>query len=550
MRPDERVLTDVLIGDEVMTVQPAKDDEKMTSDDYAVLATTTGPEVYERSIAALRRDGDAGLLTARALVEAYLARIAALDQGGPRLRSIIELNPDALATAEALDAERQAQGPRGPLHGIPILIKDNIDTADAMHTTAGSLALLGSRPEQDATVAARLRAAGAILLGKANLSEWANFRSTHSTSGWSGRGGLTRNPHMLDRSAGGSSSGSAAAVAASFAAAALGTETDGSVICPSALCGIVGIKPTVGLTSRAGVIPIAHSQDTVGIHARSVADAALILGIIAGPDPRDLATAASADHVQADYTRFLDADGLRGARIGVARQKFTGYHPGLDAAFEQAIAVMRDHGATIIDPADIPTIGDAAMRTAELEVLQYELKADINTYLATRIPDERYPDRPLMRTLADLIAFNMAHAEAEMPYFGQEQFEAAQAKGDLTTDDYREARATCLRLARDEGLDVVFTEHRLDALVAPSYPPAWTIDLVNGDRASSGVAGPAALAGYPLLTLPIGMLHSLPVGLTFMGRAFTEPMLIRLASALEHAIDARRPPLFRRSLLD
>ncbi len=516
----------------------------------AVAHSSPGQTVFEQSIDDLRHALDTATLTSRELVTAYLDRIAAVDQAGPRLHAVMETNPDALAIADACDAERQANGTSGALHGIPILVKDNIDTADSMHTTAGSYALEGSQPARDATIVERLRAAGAILLGKTNLSEWANFRSTHSASGWSARGGLVRNPYCLDRSAGGSSSGSAAAVAASLAAVAIGTETDGSIICPSALCGVVGIKPTVGLTSRAGVIPIAHSQDCVGVHARSVTDAATVLGIIAGPDPRDPVTTESAGHTHSDYRQFLDANGLRGARIGVARRKFTGYQPQLDMLFEQTIELMRDLGATIIDPADIPTISDPKLEQAELEVLLYEFKADIATYLAARVADPRYPNHTIPRSLADLIAFTTEQAEREMPYFAQEIFTLAQSKGDLADTAYLEARATCLHLARTTGLDVVFNEHQLDALVAPSYPPAWVTDLVNGDQISGGASGPTAMAGYPILTLPMGEVLGLPVGIAFMGQAYSEPMIFRLAYALERVLPARRPPTYRRSILE
>lgn len=508
---------------------------------WADLAATVGAPVVERNLADLAADLAAGATTSQALVGAYLARIRALDHAGPALRSVVEINPEAEALAAERDAERAVGRVRGLLHGVPVLLKENIDTADALRTTAGSLALLGSRPAQDATVAARLRAAGAVILGKTNLSEWANFRSTTSASGWSGRGGQTRNPHALDRSPGGSSAGSGVAVAASLAAAAIGTETDGSIVCPAALNGVVGLKPTLGLVSRAGVIPIAHSQDTVGPLARSVRDAALLLGVLAGPDPRDSATADAARHASADYTAFLDADGLRGARIGVARQGFFGHHPGADRLVEAAVATMRAAGAIIVDPADVPTIETIDRSDGELTVLLYEFKADLEAYLAARLPD---PDDP-PRTLAAIIAFNEAHAAQEMPHFGQELLHMAAAKGPLTEQAYRDALATNRRLGGAEGLDAILDREGLDVLVAPSYTPAWLIDPLVGEHAPGGATTPAALVGYPLLTLPVGRYHGLPVGLTFMGRAWSEPTLLRLADALERNLPARTPPAYR-----
>ncbi len=494
-------------------------------------------ELEEATITSLQAAMTAGHLTARRLTERYLARIAALDQSGPLLRSVIETNAEALAIAEALDRERAASGPRGPLHGIPILLKDNIDTADAMRTTAGSLALMGARPAHDATVAARLRAAGAVLLGKANLSEWANFRSTHSSSGWSGRGGQCRNPYSLDRSPCGSSSGSAAAVAANLAAASLGSETDGSILCPAGVNGVVGIKPTLGLTSRAGVIPIAHSQDTIGPFGRTVADAAVLLSVIAGPDPRDAATQAS-DGRATDYTRHLTPDGLRGARIGIAREVYYGYSEKADAVTERAIEAMRALGAEIVDPANIPTAKQMREAETELEVLLYEFKADLNTYLGALGPHAP------VHSLEDLIAFNRAHAEEELPYFGQEILEMAAAKGPLTEPAYLAALETNRRLARQEGIDAVMEAHQLDALMMPTGGPAWKIDLLVGDHHTGGSAQPAALAGYPAISVPAGDAFGLPIGITLMGRAFSEARLIELASAFEHATQARRAPRF------
>jgi amidase len=491
--------------------------------------------VEEVDIATLQEWMRTGRATARQIVEAYIARIEELDG---RLHSVLEVNPDALAIADALDQERASGQVRGPLHGIPILLKDNVDTADQMETTAGSLALLGSRPSQDATIAAKLRAAGAILLGKANMSEWANFRSTRSSSGWSGRGRQCRNPYVLDRTPGGSSSGSGVAPAASLCAAAIGTETNGSIVSPAAASGVVGIKPTVGLTSRAGVIPISHSQDTIGPLARTVADAAAVLGAMTGADPRDPATEASAGRHHADYARFLDANGLTGARIGVARAVFFGYSEHADAVVEAAIAVMRERGATIVDPADIPTAKQFGDWLAARDVLLYEFKADLNAYLAER-------NHPTIKTLADVIAFNEAHAAEEMPYYRQELHIQSEAKGPLTETAYLEALANNHRLSRQEGIDAILDQHNLDVLVAPTAAPAATIDQINGDRRLGGAATPAALAGYPLLSMPAGYTpFGLPVNLTLMGRAWSEPTLIKIAYAIEQALPPRRPPTY------
>jgi amidase len=491
----------------------------------------------ERSITELQRAMAGGELTSHALVQQCLDRIESLDKRGPMLRAVIENNPDALAIADALDAERKGGRVRGPLHGIPVLVKDNIDTADRMTTTAGSLALEGSRPARDAHVVERLRAAGAIILGKTNLSEWANFRSTHSSSGWSGRGGQARNPYALDRTPSGSSSGSAIAVAAAYAPVAVGTETDGSVTSPSAACSLVGMKPTIGLVSRSGIIPIAHSQDTAGPMTRSVADLAVLLGAMIGADSRDTATRASKVAPNTDYTRFLDANGLEGARIGVARKHYTGYSTHADAAFAEAITAMKDRGATIVDPADIATAGQ--FDDAEYEVLLYEFKADLESYL------RGLPAGARARTLDDLIAFDRAHAAEEMPYFGQEIFEQAAKKGPLTSDGYRKALARCRDLARTKGLDATFATHKLDALVAPTQGPPALIDLVNGDPGGGGSStSPCAVAGYPAITVPMGYAFGLPLGLTFMGLAWTEPKLVRYAYAYEQATKVRRPPRF------
>ncbi len=493
-------------------------------------------ELEEITIAELQAGLASGRYTAARLVALYLGRIAAMDRTDVSLQAIIETNPDALALAEQSDRERQAQGPRGPLHGVPVLLKDNIDTADRMTTTAGSLALEGSIPPRDAHLAERLRAAGAILLAKTNLSEWANIRSTRSSSGWSARGGQCRNPFVLDRNPCGSSSGSAAAVSANFGAVAVGTETDGSIVCPASANGVVGFKPTVGLVSRAGIIPISHTQDTAGPLCRTVADCAALLTVLAGPDPRDPATAQSAGHVEADYTRFLDPAGLRGARIGVARAKFFGYSDATDRLAEAALGVLRREGAIVVDPADIPHAG--SYDDAELEVLLYELKADLNAYLSALGPAAP------VRTLADVIAFNEREKAREMPWFAQELFVQAEAKGPLSTPAYRKALATCGRLSRVQGLDAILNRHRLDALVAPTGNPAWPTDLVNGDHFTGGSSTPAAVAGYPSISVPMGQAWGLPVNLSFIGRAWSEPALLRMAYAFEQITMHRKAPRF------
>ncbi len=494
----------------------------------SAIASTGGlyDELEELTIAEMQARMRQGSLSSRGLVERYLARIQALDTYGPKVNSVLEINPDAREIASALDQERRVRGARGPLHGIPILLKENIDTADKMMTTAGSLALIGSAPQQDATVVKRLREAGAVILGKTNLSEWANFRSFRSSSGWSARGGQTRNPYALDRNPCGSSSGSGAAVAANFCAAALGTETDGSIVCPSSTNGIVGIKPTVGLTSRAGVVPISHSQDTVGPMARTVADAATVLSAIAGVAGSNI-----------DYTRYLDPNGLQRARIGVPRKFFYGYSEETDAIAEEAIRAMNDAGAAIIDPANIPTAEQMFSDPAEFEVLLYEFKADLNAYLASRSGVQ-------VRTLAELIEFNKKHADEELKYFGQEIFLLAEEKGPLTEPAYLDALERSHRLSRQEGIDAVMDRYELDALVAPTGSPAWPIDLINGDHYLGGSSSPAAMAGYPLISVPAGFAFGLPVGITFMGRAFSEPTLIQLAYAFEQVTRARRPPQF------
>jgi len=489
-------------------------------------------EVLEATITDLQHGLANGRFTARYLVQQYLDRIQQLN---PQVNAIVELNPDALTIANELDAERAAQGPRGPLHGIPIILKDNIDTADKMQTTAGSLALAGSIAPQDAFLVSQLRAAGAIILGKANLSEWANFRSSRSSSGWSSRGGQTHNPYALDRNPCGSSSGSAVAVSANFCAAAIGTETDGSIVCPSHANGIVGLKPTLGLVSRSGVIPIAHSQDTAGPMARTVTDAAIVLGALTGIDPRDPATAVSDGQFHTDYTQFLDASGLQGARLGVARN-FFGFHPDVDAIMEQAIAAMKAQGAEIIDPADLDSLD--GFGESEVTVLLYEFKADMAAYLATLGPDAP------MKTMADLIAFNQSHADSVMPYFGQERMLAAQEKGPLTDDAYLEALAVNHKQAREEGIDKVLHTHNLDAIIAPTGGPAWLTDWVNGDHYGGGSSSPAAVAGYPSITVPAGFVRGLPAGISFIGGAFQEPTLLKLAYAFEQATQARQAPQF------
>jgi amidase len=492
-------------------------------------------ELEEVSITDLQRGMQGGRWTARTITEAYLSRIAELDQRGPALHSLLDINPDALAIADRLDAERRAGQMRGPLHGIPIVVKDNIDTADRMTTTAGSLALEGSFPAQDATVAGKLRDAGAILLAKANLSEWANFRSDKGSSGWSARGGQCRNPYALDRNPGGSSAGSGAAIAANLAAAAIGTETDGSIVSPSNNNGLVGIKPTVGLVSRAGIIPISYTQDTAGPMARTVADAAILLGVIAGPDPRDGATRAGAGKAHPDYTRFLDPGALAGARIGVARQYF-GFNRDVDTLMDGALAVMKAQGAVLVDPVKLTP--DREFGDAELTVLLFEFKAGLDAYLQT------LPAQARVRSLADVIAFNERTAVREMPYFGQELFVMAQAKGPLSSKEYTDALDRCRLLSRRRGIDGTMAGHRLDAVVGPTSRPAWVTDLVNGDRADGGTSSLAAVAGYPHVTVPAGFVRGLPVGVSFFGRAWSEPKLIGLAYAFEQATRVRRPPGF------
>ena len=501
----------------------------------ATQSALEGFDLEEATVANLLRDQQSGRRTARRIAEQYLSQIQALDRNGPSLNSVIELNPDAFAIADALDAERQTRGLRGPLHGVPVLIKDNIDTADRMSTSAGSLALEGSIAARDAFVVERLRAAGAVILGKTNLSEWANFRSTHSTSGWSGRGGLVLNPYALSRNPCGSSSGTAAAIAANLATIGVGTETDGSILCPSSATSLVGIKPTVGLVSRSGIIPIAHSQDTAGPMARTVEDAAILLGVLSGIDPRDHAT-TNRGRTLADYRASLDRNGLLGARIGVARATFFGYSDVADRIANTAIAQMKALGAVIVDPADIPNAG--TYDESELEVLLYEFKADLDRYLGGLGPSAR------VHSLADVIAFNEANRSREMPFFGQELMLQAQKKGPLTDKAYRAALAKNLRLSRKDGIDAVLGRLHLDALVAPTGNPPWPTDLVNGDHFVGSSSTPAAVAGYPAITVPAGYAFGLPVGISFIGPAWSEALLIKFAYAYEQETKHRRPPTF------
>jgi amidase len=492
-------------------------------------------ELMEVTIADLQEGMKSGKWTAKSVAEKYLSRMEAIDRQGPKLRSVIEINPDAIAIAEALDKEHKEKGPRGPLHGIPVLIKDNIDTADKMATTAGSLALVGAKPPTDAFLVRRLREAGAVLLGKTNLSEWANIRCSYSTSGWSARGGLTRNPYVLDRNTSGSSSGSGAAVAANLCAIAVGTETDGSVVSPSSVNGIVGIKPTVGLVSRTGIIPISHTQDTAGPMARTVRDAAFLLGVMAGTDHDDAATSVPERKAAKDYTQFLKPGGLKGARIGVARNYF-GFHDMVDAVMNQALDLLKREGAVLVDPAEIPAMD----KVGEFEntVLSYELKADMKAYLARLAPNSS------MRTLKDIIEFNEKNRQTEMPFFGQDRFIKAEAKGALTEKEYVDALEKCRKMARTDGIDAVMNKHQLDALIAPTEGPAWMTDLVDGDRVLASSSTAAAVAGYPSITVPAGFVFGLPIGLSFFGRAWSEPKLLELAYAFEQASKARKAPRF------
>ena len=491
----------------------------------------------EWTISDLQEGMESGELTARRLAELYTERISEIDKNGPYINSVIEMNPDALEIADTLDAERKAGKIRGPLHGIPILIKDNIDTADRMQTTAGSLALEGHMAAKDAFIVKQLRKAGALILGKTNLSEWANFRGKRSVSGWSSRGGLTRNPYALDRTACGSSSGSGAAVAANLSAGAVGTETDGSVICPAQTNGIVGIKPTLGLLSRSGIIPIAHSQDTAGPMARTVTDAAILLGAMAGVDGQDSATKGSKKRGGNNYMKLLDREGLKGARIGVARN-MAGTNPRVIKIFELCIEVLKHLGAVVIDPADVPNFDK--FRKTELEVLHYEFKADLNKYLKT------VDGTCHVHSMEDVIKFNEENSHKVMPYFGQEHMLTAQETKSLRDKKYRDALAKNLRLTRNDGIDAVMRKHKLDAIIVPSGRPAWLIDLVDGDSNNRDMesTSPAAVAGYPHITVPAGYVFGLPVGISFFAGAWQEPTLIKFAYAFEQATQYRRQPRY------
>ena len=491
---------------------------------------------HSASIDELRAAIQSGKATAAAVTDYFLQRVEAIDRTGPAINSVIELNPDAAAIAKELDGRPKDDKSRpGPLHGVPVFVKDNLDTHDKMMTTAGSLALLGSVAPRDSTVVQKLREAGAVLLGKTNLSEWANFRSSNSTSGWSGRGGLTKNPYALDRNPSGSSSGSAAAVAAGLCAGAIGTETNGSIISPSAVCGVVGIKPTVGLVSRAGIIPISATQDTAGPIARSVRDVAALLGAIAGTDERDPATAHADEKGERDFTKYLDADGLKGARIGVPRRLFRGNGHSREV-IDKALEALKSAGATLVDPADVAGVNN--LGGASYEIMLYEFKAGLNAYFQSLL--ERAP----VRSLEELIRFNEQNAAKELKHFGQDVLLLAQAKGPLTETAYTDALEKCKRLSRAEGIDAVMDEHKLDALVAPAGGPAGVTDLVYGDRDVGGSSTPAAVAGYPNITVPAGAVRGLPVGISFFGRAWSEPTLLRIAYAFEQLTKARKPPEF------
>jgi amidase len=500
-----------------------------------VLTTPKAFELEELTILELQDGMKSGKFTASGLVESYLKRIDEIDKNGPAINSVIEINPEAQEIAAVLDRERKEKGARGPLHGIPVLIKDNIATHDRMMTTAGSLALVGSVPPQDSFVAKKLREAGAVILGKTNLSEWANIRSSHSTSGWSARGGQTKNPYSLDRNPCGSSSGSGSAAAANLCAIAIGTETDGSIVCPSTQNSLVGIKPTVGLISRAGIIPISHTQDTAGPMVRTVSDAAILLGALTGIDPNDGITKANEGRALKDYTKFLNKDGLNGARIGVVRKNF-GSNEKVDELMAQRIEDIKKLGAEIVDPADIPTAGQ--FDQSELEVLLFELKADLNSYLAWLGPNTP------VHSLKEVIDFNEKNRDKELKLFGQDLFIKAEAKGPLTSKEYLEALRQNQELSRAKGIDFILQDKKLDALIAPTGGPAWFTDWINGDHYTGGYSSPSAVAGYPHITVPAGFVYGLPVGISFFAGAYSEPKLIQFAYAFEQATKARRAPQF------
>jgi amidase len=532
--PRRKFLKSTLLGGATAAVLPALAGARAFTPEPSPARAVSSFELDEITVPDLQAGMTSGRYTAHSIMEKYLARIDEIDKHGPMLNSVIEINPDALAIADALDKERKEKGARGPMHGIPMLIKDNLDTGDKMMTTAGSLALVGPSASKDAFIVKKLRNAGAIILGKTNLSEWANIRSGHSVSGWSGRGGLTRNPYALDRNACGSSSGSGAGTSANLCVVSIGTETDGSVVCPSNANGLVGIKPTLGLASRTGIIPISHSQDTPGPMTRTVRDGAILLSVMAGVDPSDKYTTAGAGKTSADYTKFLDPAGLKGARIGIPR-KYFGFNEAIDKSMEESIAVLKAGGAEIVDPAEIPTFGKFG--DTEFTVLLYELKADLNAYLATR------PNAPV-HTLKDVIDFNERNRSKEMPYFGQDTFIQAEAKGPLTEKAYLDALETNHRMSRKEGIDAIMDQHKLDALVCPTAGPAWITDLVDGDHASGDSSSAPAVAGYPHITVPAGFTFGVPFGISFFGRAWSEPTLIKLAYAYEQATKARKAPQF------
>jgi amidase len=516
-----------------LAAPPAPDVIDLAVSDLKISDFKMDFELDEITIDDLRKAFLSGQYSSRSLAEKYLARIQEIDKAGPMVNSVIELNPETLPIADALDRERKAKGPRGPLHGIPVLIKDNIDTGDGMNTTAGSLALVGSRPANDAFVAAQLRKAGALILGKTNLSEWANIRCSHSTSGWSGRGGLTRNPYALDRNPCGSSSGTGAAVSANLCVAGVGTETDGSVVCPCSANGLAGLKPTVGLVSRSGIIPISHSQDTAGPMARTVRDVAILLGAMAGADPQDPAIAGSQGKLYPDYIKFLDPAGLKGARLGVVR-KYFGFNDAVDQLMDSLLGEMKKAGAEIVDPADIPTIGK--FDDSELTVFYYELKADLAAYFARRGSS--------VKSLKDVIEFNELNRSREMPYFGQDIFLKSEQKGPLSSKEYLDALALNHQLTRADGIDFIMDKFKLDALVAPTGGPAWITDLINGDHVAGGSSGAAAVAGYPNINVTAGYLWGLPVGISFFGRAWSEPTLLKIAYSFEQLTKARQKPRF------